>query len=476
MPDMDEQRHPVSIQLLGVMQKDATKLYMTTVLWSDQNEITVYRSLEDFKKMHRQLKKKFPPSNPFKRSGRIIPEFKEVRVQKSLQKWSGSKSVLRLKALEEYCGKLLKSDPQVCRSSELIQFLLPKAHDLNADFAKNCIVIMPSDVTLGSSKAVSRSGITQPFVTETYRCVANYETKDTKNRPFKVELDETVDVLIKDQNGWWLVENESKHLAWFPAPYLERAEMADDGPDEMDNESVLYVAAKAYKAMNSDELSVELGSVVEVLQKSDNGWWIVRYNRKAGYVPSMYLQPHNNPRLRLKSTQKEISSSTLDLAQLQRPEHRTLQDSRLRELSRSQGNLLLQPPEISTAEKQKSRSLGRLPDANAARINAPSIRVEFAESGKQSSLSDDSEEFSDDSSFSCSDSLNRSDAEECFQRSRTPTAESLSPESAGGITGCRSDPCLNKMPSTPKVPPRPCTQEILTRCTTVTRKNMQRNS
>lgn len=39
---------------------------------------------------------------------------------------------------------------------------------------------------------------------------------------------------------------------------------------------VFYVVAKSYKAMNSDELSVEIGSVVEVLQKSDNGWWIVR--------------------------------------------------------------------------------------------------------------------------------------------------------------------------------------------------------
>lgn len=43
--------------------------------------------------------------------------------------------------------------------------------------------------------------VTQPFVTETYRCVAPYETKDTKNRPFKVDVDELVDVLIKDKAG-----------------------------------------------------------------------------------------------------------------------------------------------------------------------------------------------------------------------------------------------------------------------------------
>lgn len=43
--------------------------------------------------------------------------------------------------------------------------------------------------------------ITQPFVTETYRCTATYETKDTKNKPFKVATDENVDVLIKDKAG-----------------------------------------------------------------------------------------------------------------------------------------------------------------------------------------------------------------------------------------------------------------------------------
>lgn len=43
--------------------------------------------------------------------------------------------------------------------------------------------------------------ITHPFVTMTYRCVAVYETKDTKNHPFKVDVDEKVDVLIKDPTG-----------------------------------------------------------------------------------------------------------------------------------------------------------------------------------------------------------------------------------------------------------------------------------
>lgn len=32
--------------------------------------------------------------------------------------------------------------------------------------------------------------------------------------------------------GWWLVENECKCLAWFPAPYLKNAEAEDEPADE----------------------------------------------------------------------------------------------------------------------------------------------------------------------------------------------------------------------------------------------------
>lgn len=37
-----------------------------------------------------------------------------------------------------------------------------------------------------------------------------------------------------------------------------------------------YTAVKSYTATKSDEISVNMGSVVEVLQKSENGWWLIR--------------------------------------------------------------------------------------------------------------------------------------------------------------------------------------------------------
>lgn len=63
--------------------------------------------------------------------------FAAARVIKNLQKWNPSKSVLRLKALDEYCTELLKRDPRISQSTELMQFLQPNPQDLSSDLAKN---------------------------------------------------------------------------------------------------------------------------------------------------------------------------------------------------------------------------------------------------------------------------------------------------------------------------------------------------
>lgn len=61
------------------------------------------------------------------------------------------------------------------------------------------------------------NNITHPFVTQTYRCIDAFETKDTKNRPFKVAVHEKLDVLIKDPGGqcWNLLPFNSEQLLLF---------------------------------------------------------------------------------------------------------------------------------------------------------------------------------------------------------------------------------------------------------------------
>ncbi|KAM6957198.1 NADPH oxidase organizer 1a [Aplochiton taeniatus] len=514
---MEGPRYPVSIRLIGVMQTEKSKMYMTSVLWSDDNDIIIYRTFEEFKQLHRQMKKSFPPENPLKKNTRIIPRFQAKKMKRTVQKRDPSKSVLSLKFLEKYCTELLRCSPRVAESQDLIQFFHPKDQDITPEFAKNSVVIMPSDDAIdgGENDSIQVGNVTQPFLTETYRCVAPYETKDTKNRPFKVKVDEKLDVLIKDKAGWWLVENEDKKLAWFPAPYLEK--MGDDYDEEGENtedygESLMYTVARSYKATHEDEVSVEMGSVVEVLQKTNNGWWLVRSGSKPGYVPSMYLQPYSDPRLRMAAIHQERRSSTVSLCQLNAQTPKTL-GATSPELSGSQGNLL-RPPGFQPANKLTSRSLNLLPPPGPARPKAgttlgpqranpssptspayrppPIIRVE-ADAGedqpgrslagnRQGSLGSESSDFSSSdelNSSTCSFSLSLSPCDvDMPQRSSStlPAVEADRP-SADTSTGSSrmilgtSEPNLAKPPGTPIVPPRPAAQEILTRCTTVTRKN-----
>ncbi|XP_072224567.1 NADPH oxidase organizer 1a [Leuresthes tenuis] len=508
---MEPERFPVSIHLLGVLHKEKSKMYITSVLWSDQNDIVVYRSFDEFKKMHQQLKTAFPSASKVKKSDRILPKFQGNKMKQKSRGKGATKSLVRLKCLQKYCSELLSCDPRVPQSSDLVTFFQPKSQDLDPQFVKNGITIMLSEDEIKSNRGhVEAGNVTQPFVTETYRCVAPYETKDTKNKPFKVAVDEIVDVLIKDKAGWWLVENESKRMAWFPAPYLEKVE-EDEDEDELDwtpERGMLYTAVKTYNSTKDDEITVHMGTVVEVMQASDNGWWLIRYKGKTGYVPAMCLQPYSYPHVHMTSQSQHLQNFSPFLS----PTPSLQQQS---QHSHSQGNLLQLPGARSSsltptqAERtQRSHSLtgwsevpqilpsqsrhasvtnNAPPAAPAKQASPPAIMVEMEEDGERSgstltvvteesfgsdSFSDEFSSSSDESSLNLSYSAN----DEQLSRSRMPppnAANYLSPTSIteGKLVPSVSDPNLYKGPTTPKVPPRPQTQEILTRCSTVTRKN-----
>uniref|UniRef100_H3DKX9 NADPH oxidase organizer 1a n=1 Tax=Tetraodon nigroviridis TaxID=99883 RepID=H3DKX9_TETNG len=380
------------------------QMYMTSVLWSDHNEIVVYRTFQDFRKMHKQLKKAFPPGSKLNKADRIIPRFRVKKLKRSGKKKSPTRSLVRLKFLQKYCNELLSCEPRVSQSADLIQFFHPNAQDLEPEFSKNSVMIMPSEEEVKAEAGHGSVGnVTQPFVTVTYRCVSQYETKDTKNKPFKVAADEKVDVLIKDKAGWWLVENEEKRMAWFPAPYLEKLEEDgdEDDTDGTPTSGTLYLTAKNYKASKGDEISVAVGAVVEVLQKSDSGWWLIRYQGKVGYVPTLCLQPYNRPQ------------------------------QQSNKLSSSRGNLLQLP------------SAGR----------SPSPQQPHAD-GRQRSHS-----------------LNA-----LLETLPAQPARGAAPDTGTPPSPQQAPPPVIRGPGTPKVPPRPQAQEILTRCTTITRKNASRGA
>lgn len=62
---------------------------------------------------------------------------------------------------------------------------------------------MPSEIG-GEKKNQPRqqlASITHPQASQSYRCIETFETKDTKNKTFKVAKKEIVEVLMKDMTG-----------------------------------------------------------------------------------------------------------------------------------------------------------------------------------------------------------------------------------------------------------------------------------
>ncbi|KAK5850580.1 hypothetical protein PBY51_001448 [Eleginops maclovinus] len=465
-----DQRIAISARIIGAVHRDTPKLkmFMISVLWSDETEVIVYRSFQEFRKFHRQLKKRFPLMNPFRKNDRMIPKFRG-QARRSSQKKGSKRSVQRMKFLESYCEKLLKCDRSVTRCSEVTQFFMPKDHDLQPDFTRNSIMILMSDDLPdgGGGGEVShqpRGNVTHPFVTQTYCCVAAYETKDTKNRPFKVVVDEKLDVLIKDPAGWWLVENDSKVLAWFPAPYLQLL----DGEDEVDTGFLhagnLYCAVRSYTTTKHDEVSVPIGSVVEVLRKSDDGWWLIRFNGKAGYIPSMNLQPYNNPRAGLYNLQRKIYSSSLNLAS-------SREAPAPRRSSDSDGTGLRSDTADQFRERlHKSRSLDVLSETRTQ-------MERDADDARERSMSNTSTEtsFSDlSSSGESTSNLGDTGSPLASPQPRDSNIDLSIPDRRGSDSSTASSASASSNVSgtsaAPKVPPRPKTEEIMTRCTTMTRK------
>ncbi|NXS54159.1 NOXO1 oxidase, partial [Brachypteracias leptosomus] len=474
--EMSCHRYPVDVKAVGLMQCRKQKNYMMFVSWSDQNNILIYRTFEDFKRFHKELKRKFPmESGSLRRSDRIIPRFKDVTLK---QRKSGklNRCLEILKLLETYSQELLKTDTKISRGEDVIQFFKAQPQDLDPSFPENSAMIMPSEI--GGEKKTQAgqqlSSITHPQASQSYRCIEPFETKDTKNKAFKVSQKEIVEVLLKDMSGWWLVENADKQIAWFPASYLEEIDVHRDIQNALSSneEGNLYFVVRAYESQKADELSLNNGVVVELVRRSENGWWLVRYNGCTGYMPSMCLQPYKNPHHKLQTIIRcGLNVSTPNLVAPQ-----------------ARGEAVGHPPRV-----QASSSLDR------AEEEGSSVRSRSKSLPRVSSTSDLGSDSSSLSSGSGSERDNRLSWKPDLSRSLPEVEQSrssalghaldssksphLTPKdrndsgfvepSAADLSHSLTEPDLATC--VPKVPARPSAHEILQRCSTVTKRAVQQS-
>ncbi|XP_056390670.1 NADPH oxidase organizer 1-like [Hyla sarda] len=419
-------RHPVSVEAIGIMQHGDKKTYMFLVLWSDHNKVLIFRTFGDFKKFQRDLKKNFPlEAGILNKTERTLPKLKDA--PRTVTKRNATKRFLeRLRLLEAYSHSLLQLDAKISHSNFVVQFFTLQHRDMNPSFPEDSLVIMPSEKK-EEARIVSPDtpNISAPLRCYKYMCTADYETVDVRNRPLRVKQYEFLDVLLKDSTGWWLVENEERQIAWFPAPYLQDHGNTEeyDIAKECQGEGTLCVVVNSYEAQNSDELSVGIGVVVEVLRKSDDGWWLIRYNRRTGFIPSLYLKPYTNPCEKIQhilSRERYVSTPNLH-------EDKWFRDT--------YSILAFQPNNQS--DRGRSQSLG-----------ATSLGSEG-----RSDLESDT-----DSTSGCNNRLSSSNS---GHSSCSTSNSSLSMSSS-----------LNGMP---KIPVRPKPDEIIQKCSTVTKKKVQRS-
>lgn len=176
---------------------------------------------------------------------------------------------------------------------------------------------------------------------------------------------------------------------------------------------------------------------------------LCRYNRKAGYVPSMYLKLYSSPSFGLQTLQRKLHSSAISL---------------------SVNNSLKLEPQV----RSRNRMNSFLSCSSLEMLSEPqSQNSDPGQHEESGSFSDDGTDFSFSSSdtTSMSPSMSSSEGEEGL-RQQDKEPDSIDSGMSSGQTSPISSDTDHPMKGVgaPRIPPRPQTQEILRRCTTYTRK------
>ncbi|XP_072273643.1 NADPH oxidase organizer 1-like [Pyxicephalus adspersus] len=485
MPEV--RRHPLEAKAVGVLQHGKLKINIFSIQWSDHNDILIYRKYEDFKKMNRELRKKYPlESGLLRKSDNMIPKLRDVPIFRKNR--NTSRFIERLKLLENYCQQLLTTDEKISCCDVVMAFFTPNNSDLNPNFPQCSLVIVPpesGEEQKQQPKQVPKPPATEPIVSQMYLCIEDHETKDTKNRPFQVKCNEHLGVLIKENSGWWLVENEEKRVAWFPAPFLKALEKEDDAESVNSNdEGMRYYSSMAYKAMNWDEVSIPRGVLVDVIEKSNNGWWLIRYNGKTGFVPAMYLKPYQKcHQLQLMKNYGTFpstsdlfkASSQLDLS---RPSDswRTVN----MDITGKTGNL--ERVEAEKLDRRKSRSISGLPFSTTYGFYPNSVEsvprdhaVEVCQplgTGQKPTRNSQIRGAIRKPNVVSETSIQKPPRS---PPQRNEFKEQGLPKESPNKAEPSTEQSIPHPPRTPLMPQRPKPHEILHKCTTVTKKALQMN-
>uniref|UniRef100_A0A8C3REW4 SH3 and PX domains 2B n=1 Tax=Cyanoderma ruficeps TaxID=181631 RepID=A0A8C3REW4_9PASS len=283
-------------------------VYIIKVSWSTGATEVIYRRYSKFFDLQMQMLDKFPMEGGQKDpKQRIIPFLPgKILFRRSHIR---DVAVKRLIPIDEYCKALIQLPPYISQCEEVLQFFETRCPGDGADLAHGSVLVPPC---AGGADCASA----EPLVLEQYVVVADYQKQESSE--ISLCVGQVVDIIEKNESGWWFVSTLEEQ-GWVPATCLEAQDGVQDEfsmqPDEEEKYTVIY----PYTARDQDEMNLDKGAVVVVIQKNLEGWWKIRYQGQEGWAPASYLRKGNGdvfpPKL---GSGSSAPSSALDLDGLSR--------------------------------------------------------------------------------------------------------------------------------------------------------------
>uniref|UniRef100_A0A0F8BNB5 Neutrophil cytosol factor 1 n=1 Tax=Larimichthys crocea TaxID=215358 RepID=A0A0F8BNB5_LARCR len=224
-------------------------VYMLMVKWSDLSEKLIYRTYPEIHTFHKSLKEMFPiEAGQIEKRDRIIPSLPAPR-------WLDSEksTETRQGTLSEYFHSLINLPPHISRCKQLNSLFKVRPEDENPPAANT----VKRNETFVEYRELARgvvSEISGPIVLDSYRVVADFAKtskheinlhtgdlveiieknpngelhvsikayKAEQEDEISLELGETIEVIHKLLDGWWVVRkgDETGH---FPSMFLHKA-------------------------------------------------------------------------------------------------------------------------------------------------------------------------------------------------------------------------------------------------------------
>lgn len=253
-------------------------VYIIKVTWSNKKVKVIYRRYSRFFDFQHSLLEKFPVE-----SGQLDPNQRVIPFLPGKIYFGRSQvrdvAVKRLSHIDDYCKALINLDERISQCEEVLDFFSVEEEDIN-----------PTSDNERKKKATfdTASKISEPRLGEQYRAIADYTKKDKWDLNLKAGTE--VEVIEKTESGWWFVHVQDQQ-GWVPSTYLKRADGGNEelGERARPGEEEQYICTEDYFPSNSDEVTLDRGTVVEVIQKNLDGWWWVRQNGKEGWAPATYM-------------------------------------------------------------------------------------------------------------------------------------------------------------------------------------------